>query len=189
MDGPHRAPSCRAISVPYGADSDGAWRSLTVTRVTLTCAHSHKEGDHTNGKDGVQVDAGTRRGRRGTRRATNLDRYQLWGKSSRQVVLGFWLLVFWIMEIGWRSGSARSARPLPASRPPPSTTGALLKQPRPVRRASRQGTSGLHFESLARALGVPSQRTRAVTKGDLLSSRASYPHVPARVSARPLRAR
>jgi hypothetical protein len=34
-------PSCRAIPVPYRADSNGAWRSLTVTRVTLTCAHSY----------------------------------------------------------------------------------------------------------------------------------------------------
>jgi hypothetical protein len=28
----------RAICVPYGAGSGGAWRSLTVTQVTLTCA-------------------------------------------------------------------------------------------------------------------------------------------------------
>jgi hypothetical protein len=55
----------------------------------------------------------------------------------------------------------------------------LLKQPQPVRRASRQGTSGLHFESFTRALGVPSQRTRAVTKGpptltcQLVSARAA----------------
>jgi hypothetical protein len=30
----------RAISVPSGAGSGGAWRSLTATRVTMTCAHS-----------------------------------------------------------------------------------------------------------------------------------------------------
>jgi hypothetical protein len=40
----------RAISVPYGAGSGGAWRSLTVTQVTLTCAYSYMEQDHTNCK-------------------------------------------------------------------------------------------------------------------------------------------
>jgi hypothetical protein len=30
----------RAISVPYRAVSEGAWRSLTVTEVTSTCTHA-----------------------------------------------------------------------------------------------------------------------------------------------------
>jgi hypothetical protein len=35
---PYRPSSPRAICVPYGTGTGGAWRSLTVTHVTLTCA-------------------------------------------------------------------------------------------------------------------------------------------------------
>ena len=102
MDGPHRA-SCRAISVPYGADSDGAWRSLTVTRVTLTCAHSHKEGDHTNGKDGV---AGSIPAGGSTLRLTsgNACQFRTWDPPDRPTLL---VLAFGLAlerpHAGWRA--------------------------------------------------------------------------------------